>query len=487
VVSALLLLAALAAAPAAGGELVVGTVADPVRLDLHAATDLLSAAVAANACEPLVRVDERQRVRGLLAGSWATRDNRTWTLTLRSGIHFQDGTPFDAAAVVTNLDDLRAKGRFEGTARRIGSLAVSIRLDAPNAALLATLSQPLLGMQSPRQLRTEGSGLPVCSGPFRLVSAAAGTVRLERHTGYWGTPARLAALVFRSFASEEALVRALRSGEVDVAIGVSPLHAAGLRAEPLLRVRSWTGLNLAYLALNHDRPVFRDRKVREAVARAIDRERLVRDVLGGHGEPARNPLPPGLPGYALRTRELSLDRRLARRLLGEAGWPEPTLRLLVTSAPRTWNPDPSGLAARLRDDLQQVGVRVQTETAAGWSEYLQRVTAGDFDMAVLGWEADTLDANDFLVSLLSRAALGRTNRSRYVDERMEALLRQGRRGSDPRERGRTYAEVQRFFQREMPWVPLYHVAVFVAHRAEVQDLEIDATGILRYHHAWRDR
>jgi peptide/nickel transport system substrate-binding protein len=486
VVLLLLFILAMAPVPSRATELVIGTVADPVGLDLHAATDLLTATVAANACEPLVRMTDAQKPpRGLLATSWATRDNRSWTFTLREGVRFQDGRPFDADSVVANLHDLAAEGRFEGRATRIGPHAVTIGLEVPNAALMATLSQPFHGMQSPRQL-AEGTRLPTCTGPFRVVSAAEGTVRLARHPGYWGPAARLDGLVFRAFSGEEELVRAVRAGRVDVAIGVNPRHAAEVRADPALRVRSWTGLNLAYLALNHDRPQFRDRRVREALAHAIDRGRLVREVLRGHAEPARNPLPPGLPGYARRTPELILDRRLARRLLAESGVAK-ELRLLTTPSPRTWMPDPEGVAARIREDLEQVGVKVVTEQASGWSDYLRRVTAGDFDMAVLGWEADTLDANDFLVALLSRAAVGRTNRSRYADERMEALLRQGRRGSDPRERARTYAEVQRLFRREMPWVPLYHVEVFMAHRATVQGLVVDPTGILRCHQAWRER
>jgi peptide/nickel transport system substrate-binding protein len=484
----MLALLALAAVPAplAASELVIGTVADPVRLDLHAATDLLTATVAANACEPLVRMTDGQKLpRGLLATTWATRDNRTWTFTLREGVRFHDGRPFDADAVVANLADLASEGRFEGRATRIGDHTVTIGLEVPNAALVATLSQPFHGMQSPAQL-AEGSRLPTCTGPFRVVSAGEGTVRLARHPGYWGPAARLDGLVFKAFGSEAELVRAVRAGRVDVALGVNPRHAVELGTDPSLRVRSWTGLNLAYLALNHDRPAFRDRRVREALAHAIDREQLVREVLRGHAVPARNPLPPGLPGYARGTPELRLDRRLARRLLAESGLAR-ELRLLTTPSPRTWMPDPEGVAARIREDLEQVGVKVITEKATGWSDYLRRVTAGDFDLAVLGWEADTLDANDFLVALLSRAAVGRTNRSRYADERMESLLRQGRRGSDARERMRTYAEVQRLFQREMPWVPLYHVEVFVAHRATVQGLVVDPTGILRCHQAWRER
>lgn len=473
---------------AGAGELVVGILSDPASLAPHGATDVVAAAVAANACEPLVRMrSEQHRPKPLLATSWATADSRRWTFTLREGVRFQDGSPFDADAVIANLDDLARQGRFEGHARRIGRHAVTILLDEPNAALLATLSQPFFAMQSPQQLRTGGAGLPVCTGPFRVASARPGLVRLERFAGYWGHAPEMAAVSFRRYPDDEARVAALARGDIDVIPSIDPHHVDELRRRDGVTVRSQTGLNLAFLALNNTRSPFDDRRVRQAVARSVDRQALVRDVLGGHGEAARNPLPPGLHGYAERSRSLTLDRRVARRLLAEAGHADGfTARLVTTEAARTWMPAPRALADALVRDLARVGVRVTVERARSWADFLGIVTRGDFDMAALGWEADTLDPNDFLVALLSRRAIGRTNRSRYASDAMEALLRRGRRGTSPRERQRAYAEAQALFQRDLPFVPLYHVATFIAHRDDLRDLAVDPTGIVRYAEARRD-
>jgi peptide/nickel transport system substrate-binding protein len=464
----------------------MGSLSLPPRVTPHAATDVMSATVAANACEPLVHMNASgDHPRPWLATSWATADRRTWTLTLRAGVRFHDGTAFDADAVVANLADLERHGRFDGTAERIGPLAVAIRLGEPNAALLATLSQPFTAMQSPRQLRAADDAPPACTGPYRVAHADGGAIRLEAFAGYWGKAPATARVRYQAFRSEDALDQALRSGRVDVVPSLGPRRAAALRTDPRLTVRSWTGLNVAYLALNNERPPLADRRVRQAIAHALDRPRLVREVLREQGEPARNPLPPGLPGYAARTPPLALDLRRAKRLLEEAGARAPRLVLLAPAEPRTTLPDPALMAERIREDLAAAGVAVEVRMVHDWPDYLRQVTAGHYDLALLGWEADTLDANDFLTALVSRGAIGRTNRSRYASDAMETLLRQARRGASPAERQRTYGDLQRLFQRDMPWVPLFHVSAFLAHRADLRGLELDPTGIVHHAHARR--
>ncbi|HET9314140.1 MAG TPA: ABC transporter substrate-binding protein, partial [Vicinamibacteria bacterium] len=126
---------------AAVDTLVVGILADPVSLDPHRATDLVSAAIVSNVCDPLVRYrSDGSRPEAVLATTWATTDARHWTFTLRAGVRFHDGSPLDADAVVANLESLRNRRLFAGRAERVGPLVVALTLDRPNSALLATLA-----------------------------------------------------------------------------------------------------------------------------------------------------------------------------------------------------------------------------------------------------------------------------------------------------------------------------------------------------------
>lgn len=474
------------AALLAAHTLVVGILSDPVSLDPHRATDLVSAAIVANVCEPLVRYrTDGSRPQAALATTWASADGRVWTFTLRQGVHFHDGTPLDADAVVANLDALRRTRAFRGRAERLGPHVVAVVLERPDAALLATLSQPFFAIQSPRELQ-KGSDRPVGTGPFRLARAGRGEVVLEAHAAYWNGPPRLERIVFRRYADPERLAAALRDGSVDVTSSLTPDRVALLHGDTGVALDAQTGLNIAFLSINNQRPPFSDARVRHAISRAVDRAALVRDVLGGHGAVARNPLPPSIWGYAGRAPELALDRAASRRLLAQAGLPAGfECTLAYPDVPRPYLPSPRLLAEHLAADLEQVGIRVRLQRIDSWAEYLERATRGDYELAVLGWQADTMDPNDFLSVLLGSDAIGATNRSRYRSSAMDALLEQGRQGRGQQERTSSYRAVQALFQKDMPWVPLYHVSVVTAYRKEVQGLLLGATPLLRYEKVWK--
>jgi ABC-type transport system substrate-binding protein len=481
ILSAFLLAAAGAGEPRA---LVVGTLADPTTLEPHRAIDAVGAEIVANVCETLVRIRPGSiQAEGVLAMTWATRDQRTWTFTLREGVSFQDGAPLDASAVVANFDHLRREQAFPGHAERIGPHVVQVVLEHANAALLPTLSQTFFSMQSPRRL-DDPAAAAVGTGPFRLASAKPGQVDLVANAGYWGDPPRLERITFRRFASADALARALADGSADVTSAVDPRSVPVLRRLPDVTLDSRTGLNLVYLALNDERPPLDDPRVRQALSRAVDRSALVR-IMGGHAEPAVRVLPPALFGHDPRTRDVVLDREYAHRVFAAAVPAGRELTLAVSRSPRPYLAEPLAVAEKLRDDLFRSGLTVRLRETGSWREHTAATSAGDFDMALLGWQADTLDPNDFLTALLDSASIGTTNRSRYRSGEMDSLLKRARLDAAPQARMALYRRAQDLFQRDMPFVPLLHSSVFTARRREVMGLVVGPTGILRYDRAWK--
>jgi peptide/nickel transport system substrate-binding protein len=466
--------------------ILVGTLSDPTSLAPHSATDLVAAEIVSSVCDTLVRTRPGSlRPEGVLATTWATPDQRVWTLTLREGVVFQDGAPFDAAAVAANFAHLRDELGFPGRALALGRYVVEITLERPNAALLATLSQPFFAMQSPRRLGARPDS-PVGTGPFRLVSAEPGRVTLEAFAGYWGGAPRTQRLVFQRFPDERALARALASGGADVTSALGPARAAELRDDDAVTLDTQAGLSLTFLAINNERPPFSDVRVRRALSRAIDRAGLVRDMLAGHAEPAHAALPPMLLEADTRARELVLDRDAARRLLADARVPpgfEATLT--VSRAPRPYLLEPLRAAARIRDDLSRVGIGLRLREVASWAEQVAITSSGDFELALLGWRADTLDPNDFLTALVDSGSIGTTNRSRYRSATMDALLKRARQDRAAGKRRSLYRQVQDLVQSEMPFVPLYHSSVLTAYRRELRGLVIGPTGLLRYDKAWK--
>ncbi len=327
--------------------------------------------------------------------------------------------------------------------------------------------------------------MPVGTGPFQLASSRPGLVELLAFDGHWGGPPRLRQLVFRRYDGEAALLGALLRGEVDVSSAVGVPSVAPLR-EAGLSIDTRTGLNVCFLAPNHERAPFGDRRVREALSRAVDRTALLRRALGGHGEVARGPLPPLLAGAWRTNARAGREPAAARRLLREAGFPDGLeATLLVSGVPRPYLPAPRVVAEQLRGDLAEAGVRLRLAEVANWAELVEQARRGDFDLALLGWQADSLDPNDFLSALLSSDAIPATNRARYRSAAMDALLQRGRRLADASQRQAVYRQAQELFQRDVPWVPLYHVALMTVSRRQVRGLQPGPTGILRYDKAWK--
>jgi ABC-type transport system substrate-binding protein len=483
--SAALVLAALVSLPGVD-TIVVGTLSDPSSLAPHRSTDLVAAEIVTNVCETLVRVRPGSlRPEGVLATTWATPDQRVWTLTLREGVRFHDGTPLDADAVAANLDHLRRVLAFPGRAERVGPHVVEITLDRPNAALLSTLSQPFFAMQSPKRL-TQRPGTPVGTGPFRLTASQPGRIELTAVPGHWAGTPRISRLVFRRFSDERALARALASGEADVTAALGPDRAAEMRAAGGVTLDAQASLNLTFLAVNNERRPFSDPRVRRALSRAVDRARIVRELLAGHAVPAHAALPPMLLGPDTRARELVLDRDAARRLLDDAKVaPGFETTLTVSSAPRPYLLEPLRAAARIQADLARVGIAVRLRELPSWAEHVAVTSRGDFELALLGWRADTLDPNDFLTALLDSGSIGTTNRSRYRSAAMDGILKRARQGNAPGARLALYRQAQALVQSDMPFVPLYHSSLFTAYRREVRGLVIGPTGVLRYDKAWK--
>jgi peptide/nickel transport system substrate-binding protein len=479
----LLALLLLAARPDA---LTVGVLAEPVTLAPHQATDFASAAVISTVCETLVRFRPNStRPEGGLATTWATTDGRDWTFTLREGIRFQDGAPLDADAVVENLNDLAKVRGFPGKAARVGPYVVGINLERPSTALLATLSQPFYSIQSPRQIG-QAAALPVGTGPFRLNSAKPGMIELTANPGYWGGAPRLKSLVFKRLPSQEALLGELLSGAIDVTSALDRSGVSLAKEHSDIAIETQKGLNIGFLSLNNERAPFSDRRVRQALARALDAEALVEQLLGGRGEPVHTPLPPSLWAFAPLQKWAHLDRAAAKKLLTQSGFSDGfETTLMSVDSPRPYMPDPPALGEHVVADLLQVGVRAKIERVATWAEYASKGSRGEYDMAIFGWQVDTIDPNDFLSVLLGSESIGATNRSRYRSPQMDSLLKKGRRETDPSARMAIYREVQSLFQQDMPFIPLFSVSVFTAYARSVHGLELGPTGLLRYDHVWK--
>ncbi len=500
--------------PAPGGSLVYARGMDALGLDPAHESDGESFQVCDNLYETLVRFEDGgTQIEPYLAESWSVSgDGLDWTFVLRRGVSFHCGVPCDANAVAYSIERQWAARVPLHPAHGVGgpypvwgylgldevleridvvdSSTIRFRLREPCAPFLSDLACNFAAVVCPEDAQRWGEEFyrhPCGTGPFRFTSWAPGeTIVLERNGGYRGPGPLLDRVTFASSPASADRFFRLVSGTVDVIDGIAPADASTLAQESRVEVVGEVGMNIAYLAMNLDHDPFGSELVRRAVNHAIDKAKLVAEVYGGLGEVARGPLPPTVFGAAADLPDIPYDPELARTLLREAGYPDGFETTLWTmSNPRPYMPEPLLVAQGIQRMLAEVGIRAKI-VRLEWGEYLDRVHRGHHEMALLGWQADSGDPDNFLFVHFDKtsAVPPAGNIAFYRNERVHELLVQGRRVQDPEERARVYREAQEIIRREAPWVPLAHTREMAAHRTGIHGFRLHPTGRVALAGVW---
>jgi ABC-type transport system substrate-binding protein len=316
---------------------------DSVTLDPANATDGESSNVIEQVFDGLVRFKAGSgEVEPALAESWThSEDGKTWTFRLRLGVRFHDGSHCDAAAVVNAFERQRRAdhphhkgGVFAYWQDLLGGFVdrVEVGADAREvvfrcgqpapAFFLAILAVFAFGIPSPAALEAHGADFgrrPVGTGAFRFVDWRTGSreIRLERNDGWWGGKPALQEVVFQ--VAPDATARSLRleAGDADLIDNLAPETIERLEGAAGVVVVERPGLNLAYLAMNNQVAPFDDPRVREAVAWAIDKERIVKAAYAGRARVAEGPVPATVAGFHDGLPARRRDPARARALLDE--------------------------------------------------------------------------------------------------------------------------------------------------------------------------
>ncbi|HEY3355102.1 MAG TPA: ABC transporter substrate-binding protein [Polyangia bacterium] len=492
------------AAEGRGESLIVGRASDPLSLDPARTTDSESIETCEQVFEHLVRYRfDSMEIEPALATHWEVAPNgREWTFHLRTGVTFHDGTPLTADAVVWSLERQRDPSHrdhkpdfvyWESSFRniqkieKVDELTVRITIERPYAPFLANLAMFPVSILSPGAVRRAGEGYdrhPVGTGPFRFVEWIPGErLVLTANPYYWGGAPKLEYLVFRPIRDARQRLQAMEGNAVDVAYGLAPHDIPYVRLHPDLMLHRAPGNNVAYLAMNTQKPPFNDVRVRRAVNYAINKVPLTKLIHQGMATPAKGPVPPGLWGYLADQPDYHYDRERARALLREAGVPVGVRPRLYTSAdPRPYLPAPERVARIIAYNLREVGLNVEV-VSQPLGAHLRSMSNGEHDLCLHGWTGDNGDPDNFLYMLLDRdntvPGLAR-NVAFYRNGALHGLLIWARESGDRAERVRLYEQAQRIVHEEAPWVPLWHSDfTAVAHRA-VRDFTIHPAAVIYY-------
>ncbi len=429
-------------------------------------------------------------------------DGRRARIPLRSGVRFHDGTRFDADAMVFTLKRFMAIGKLSyllgdrvRSVRRVAPLELELELRQPYSALPQLLSAVNLTPLSPTAYRGLGKGFLnnrfVGTGPYRLTFFTDQQQRLVPFPGYWGPRPANRGIDLVTLSNSTALFGALRSGEIDVLLSTSiegdqqsALAASARRGE--LRQGVGPALEIGYLTLLTDRPPFSDQRLRQAVARSLDRRTISERVTRGLRAPLRDLVPPSLPGSDPQAWP-AYDPNGARALYRQAGYcngRQLTLPLTFRSnipADRlfalTWQ-------AQLRRDLGDC-VRLEVSGMEATTAYRQ-LGDGSFPMILLDWMGDFPDADNYLTPLLAcdkaegdrcLAGASAASGSFWTTPGLVSALERSSRIAGP-ERLALLRQVQGRTAAASPYLPLWLVAPRAWARPHVSQPRFDGSGRL---------
>lgn len=444
--------------------LVVALESDPQSLDPRFGVDAASARVADLLHVTLTQPDPRGgRIPGLAHG-WQWIDTRTLRLELRTDFRFADGRPVratDVQATYEAIHDAALASPRRGTLASLAAVdapddaTVVMRLREPDAAFLDATGLAILPADDARRTGEVTMG----AGPYRLVEARRGDRIVLAPNPHWpGGPPSIDPLVFRIVPDAVVRVLELERGGVGLLQElVEPEILDRLRSERGVVVSTTPGTSVAYLAFNCHDPRLRDRRVRRAIAVAVDPALLAASLLGATGRPATGLLTPEHWAYAPVPRARRSLRR-ARRLLDRAGFvdpdgdgPAPRMRLVYKTSSQ---PGRRRLAEALQAELARVGIALDVRTYE-WGTLFADVRSGNFELAALTWVGV---ADPDLYRLAYHSAMtppAGMNRGRYASRAMDRLTEAGRRTLDPIARRAIYARVQRWAAHDLPALPLW--------------------------------
>lgn len=487
----ILLLAALFGSTALGAQaqtLRIGLESDPDALDPARSRTFVGRIVFAALCDKLIEVTPELELTPELATEWTVSDDGlTIDMTLREGVVFHDGTPFDAEAVKANIERSQT---LEDSVRRseitsiervevVDPTHVRLHLSAPDAPLLAQLADRAGMMLSPASFGADVAANPVCSGPFRFVSRVAqDRIELEKFDDYWNADAiKLEGVTYLPIPDSTVRLANLRSGDLDLINRLAATDVPTVEGASGLSFQRADGLGYQGITFNTgngpraETPFGQDARLREALSLAIDREAINQVVFAGLNAPASQFVPQVSPYFdpAFPVPPRDVDR--AKALLAEAGHADGVD--LELQAPNT--PESQQVVQMIQAMAAEAGIRVNI-VAKEFATMLADQAAGNFQASQVGWSG-RIDPDGNIYGFVTTD--GGFNDGKYSNPEVDALLAEARSTSDMERRKELYHQVNVILAADKPLFYLYNEAWLYGVSNDVQGFTPSPDGMIR--------
>lgn len=478
-----------AAAVAEGGSVSQDTdITAAVRVDVTTmdpmdTSDTLSGGIQRMMMDGLFGFDDDMKIYPMLSTGYEANDNATeFTITLRQGISFTDGTPWNAEAAIANFTKWGDKtlGLKRTTllssildhVDKVDDYTIKVTLAQPFGAFISTLAHPACVMMSPKQIAAGPqvcAQAPVGTGQYKFVEWVPGDhVKIELNKDWWGYNADICggtaladkdagfkSITFKPVGEDATRVAMIQSGDAQIIWPAPTESVEALKADPNVTVTDGQSITVWYFMMNNQKAPFNDVKVRQAVSYAINKEAYVQIVMNGQGVPATS-VEGAAVQYYKGNDPLPYDTAKAKELLTEAGYPNgftTTLMYANTSANQK-------KAEFYKQQLAEVGINLELKgmESAILNEKVQGATGPGSDVEVecylTGWSTSTGDSDWGIRPLLAKESEPPMsyNMCYYENDELEKCLKDGLQSADDAVRKEAYAKAQDIIWKDVPMV-----------------------------------
>ncbi|HXF42477.1 MAG TPA: ABC transporter substrate-binding protein, partial [Pyrinomonadaceae bacterium] len=443
----------------------------------------------------LVRKDAQFNYTGELAKDITfSDDGLAVKMTLRDSVKFHNGKPFTSSDVKYTFDQLFASNSFKAKAfsERVGDQteqyiksmdfpddkSVIFNLNKPSYRhkLLANLvAIPIIPEGSVSEQATKPTG----TGPYKFISYDSGQniVEFEAFDDYWEGAPKIKRLRVKVLRDASSLQAELQNGAVDIAplpTSLTPDNINQFEKGGQVNVYKFDGSNIQYIGLNTTSPPLDDKRIRQAIAYAIDRNKIIQELLSNQAKIAYSILPPQSWAYSEGTK-YEFDPEKAKKLLQEAGYKNQPIKFKYQAGNSAYNL----YAQAIQSSLSNIGLNVQIETI-DTSTLQQQLEQGQFQMNTGIWIGGNQDpiflrdlfSTDYIPGKNARCC----NRGRYSNPQVDLLLTNAINELDPQKAKEFYIKAWDLISQDVPLIPLWYPSNIVITSKRIGNIQMNASG-----------
>ena len=488
--------------PVAGDAIVEGTIGEASTLIPVLAADSASHAVAGQIYNGLVKYDKDLKIVGDLAESFdVSPDGLAITFHLRKGVTWHDGAPFTARDVLYTyrvIIDPKTPTAYAEDFKQVKNIAapndhtVRVVYDNPFAPALASWGTNILPahlLEGQDITKSPLARKPVGTGPYRFKEWIAGQkIVLEFNPDYFEGRPYLDRYIYRIIPDTSTMYMEMKAGAIDL-MSLTPVQYARQTTTRQFTSRfnkfRYPSSGYLYMGYNLRHPLFGDKRIRQAITAAINKEELIHGVLFGMGQKAHGPIVPGRWAYNPNVKDIGYDPKHAAELLAQAGWREKNADGILVRDGRPFqftiltnqgNQQRLMSAQIIQQRLKYVGIDVKIRIVE-WATFLKEyIDKGKFEVVMLAWNISQ-DPDMYDVWHSSKTNPGELNFVGFKNAEVDRLLVEGRGTFDIEKRKQAYFRIQEILAEEQPYTFLYVPDALPVVSARIRGVEPAPAGI----------